>query len=238
MKKSNLFIVIMAIMVSNLAAQSFVPGDQFGITLDVACFQYDEDSGYLEVYYGFFPSLLTFSWSEKEYHAGAKLWTRIRDEKKDQIIIDDYVLIPMTITDTSDVAFRYPLITQAGYAIPFGDYVMEIVAVDSLNESRQDRIEHKISIDKYSDGLDCSELELCSNIVSSTNEDHPFYKNKLEVVPNPTLVFGVTAYPVLFHYLELYNLDSEQNYTVTSSVVDIDGNIKRQTSKQHNYGAV
>ncbi len=56
-----------------------------------------------------------------------------------------------------------------------------------------------------SDSLRVSDIELAFNIVKSDNIKSPFYKNGLEVIPNPTAIYGNTA-PSVSIYLEIYNL--------------------------------
>ncbi|MEX0736999.1 MAG: GWxTD domain-containing protein, partial [Bacteroidota bacterium] len=64
----------------------------------------------------------------------------------------------------------------------------------------------------------------------------PFFKNSLEVTPNPTLVFGVTSHPMVFNYSEFYNLNLEDTYTVKSQVIAQDGKVMKETSKQRKFG--
>ncbi len=56
-----------------------------------------------------------------------------------------------------------------------------------------------------SDSLRVSDIELAFNITKSDNLNSPFYKNSLEVIPNPTAIYGNTI-PTLSVYLEIYNL--------------------------------
>ncbi len=71
-----------------------------------------------------------------------------------------------------------------------------------------------------SDSLRVSDIELAFNIFKSDNTKSPFYKNSLEVIPNPTAIFGNTV-PNLSVYIEIYNLvrnlrlNSDSLYTRT-----------------------
>ncbi len=56
-----------------------------------------------------------------------------------------------------------------------------------------------------SDSLRVSDIELAFNITKSDNTNSPFYKNSLEVIPNPTAIYGNTV-PNLSVYVEIYNL--------------------------------
>lgn len=236
MRRILLLIVLSTFGSIDLIAQSIIPTSPFVTNIDYARFRNDEQSGYLEIYYGFYTNLLTYQWSEGKYRAGVHLWTRLRDEETETFAVNERVLLPVEITDTTDVSLRFPFITQAGYVIPLGDYTLEVVAADSLNPSRRDSTSFVINIDAYTGGVVCSDLELCSKIVSSSKKDDPFFKNSLEVVPNPTLIFGSTAYPVVFHYLELYNLNPQEPYIVKTLIKDSEGRIVKESSKTKKYG--
>lgn len=236
MKKLVFLIVLSSLASTHLVGQDLTPRSSFQINIDYARFRNNEQSGYLEIYYGFYPSLLTYRRSEGKYRAGVQLRTLLRNDKTNVLELNERVTLPLAITDTSDVSYRYPFITQAGYAFPLGDYTLEVVAADSMDPSCRDSLSLKMTIGAYPSGVQCSDLELCSNVKSSRKKDDPFFKNSLEVVPNPTLIFGVTAYPVLFDYLELYNLNPEETYEVKRVILDTEGKISRESSKMRKYG--
>jgi len=236
MKKFGFIAFMVVLYGSILMAQDITPNLSFVVNMDYARFHYDDRSGYLEIYYSFHPYILTYRWSENQYRAGVKLRTRLQNQKTKTLEVNEQAMLPYAVMDTSDVSFRYPFITQAGYAVPLGEYTLEVIASDSLNPSRRDSISLKISIGAYTSEVVCSDLELCSNIKSSVQKDDPFYKNALEVVPNPTLIFGITNHPVVFDYLELYNLNPEETYKVKTLIIDSDGQIVKESSKTSKYG--
>ncbi len=235
----KIFVFLMGLSVlhgANLVAQDIIPTHPFKFDFDYARFRYDEQSGYLEIYHSFHPYLLTFRWSEGKYRAGVKLWTKLKNKKTKAIVVDEYAFLPIVLSDTSEVEYRYPFVTQSGYAVSFGDYTLEVVGSDSINPSHKDSISLTISIKAYPSEVVCSDIELCSSIKSSQSKEDPFYKNSLEVVPNPTIIFGVTTYPVVFHYLELYNLNPEETYTLKKIISAPDDRIIKESSKTRKYG--
>ena len=235
MKKLFLLFMLITFSGANLFAQSLSPMGEFKLNMDYARFRHDDQSGYLEVYYGLYPFLLTYQWSDGKYQAGVRLRTRLIDPKTQAYVVNEQAFLPIAITDTSGTDFKYPFVSQSGYAVPFGDYTLEVVAIDSLNPSRRDSSSLEIRIDAYPDGKSCSDLELCSSIKNSKKQNNPFFKNSLEVIPNPILVFGVTAHPVIFNYLEIYNLDPEETYTVNTLIIDSEDKVIRESSKQRKY---
>jgi len=231
MKKLFLLFMLITFSGANLFAQSLSPMGEFKLNVDYARFHHDDQSGYLEVYYGLYPFLLSYQWADGKYQAGVQLRTRFMNQKTQAYVVNEQALLPIAISDTSGTDFKYPFV----YAVPFGDYTLEVVAIDSLNPSRRDSSSLEIGIDSYPDGISCSDLELCSSIKNSKKQNNPFFKNSLEVIPNPILVFGVTAHPVIFNYLELYNLDPQETYTVNTLIIDSEDKVIRESSKQRKY---
>lgn len=220
----------------DLTAQSLTPKSALMLNLDYARFRYDDQKNYLEVYYGLYPSLLTYHLSAGTHRAGVKLMTRVRQSATRAVLVERRALLPLAIADTSSSAFRFPFTTQAGYIVPFGDYTLEVVAVDSLNPARRDSVNLPIKTQGYPKKLSMSDVELCSRVQMSAKKDDPFFKNSLEVVPNPSLVFGVATHPVVFSYAELYNLDSAATYLAKSQIINDDGQIIKEASRSRKYG--
>lgn len=236
MKRLFFLAILLGLSVAEILAQDLTPTESFILNLDYARFRYDDETGYLEIYYAFHPHLLTYHWSEAEYRAGVLLRTRLKNNETKALVFNERVLLQVVAADTTEASSRYPFITQAGYAVPLGDYTLEVVAGDSLAPSRGDSMNLNISINAYPSGVGCSDLELCTSIKSSQQKDDPFFKNSLEVVPNPTLVFGITAHPVVFYYLELYNLNEGKTYRVQTIIIDSEGNRVQESSKTRKYG--
>ena len=236
MKKIFLFFTILVFCCTCLLAQGLKPFGKLNLNLDYARFRYDAKSCYFEIYYAFYPFQLTYNQQDGKYAAGVKVATQLINKDNKKLIIDDQTYLPIAINDTSETSYRYPFITQAGYVVPLGEYTLSVIAEDSINSTRQDSISLPVSITPYPEKLVCSDLELCSNIKSSSKKGDPFFKNSLEVVPNATLIFGVTAHPVAFHYLELYKLDPNATYTVKNSIMDFQGKVIRESSKSRKYG--
>jgi GWxTD domain-containing protein len=231
-----LFLSIAGVLAATeLLAQAITPGSSFVLNVDYSRFRNDDRSGYLEVYYGFYPSLLTYEWSAGKYRAGVILSTRLISRETNETVLARRSLLRVEESDTSGVWYRYPFVTQAGFAVPFGEYTLEVIAADSLADSRKDSVSMPIEISRYPATLAISDLELSKNIKPSNRKDDLFYKNSLEVVPNPSLVFGVATSPVIFNYIELYNLDPDQVYTVKTEVIDGSGKVLRETSKPRKY---
>jgi GWxTD domain-containing protein len=207
------------------------------INCDIAQFRNTSELGYLELYLGFSPHQLTLHQQAGILHGGVNITIRMKSENSAEPILRRRYYFPIQLTDTSSTALDRMFVSQRGYEIPFGKYRFEIVAIDSFDRSHSDSITFEnIEIASVGTVPHGSDLELCSNITSSTDTTQVFYKNTLYVVPNPSLVFGRMNYPVVFHYVEIYNLNKDSLYTVEVVVKDQNGEIKKNTSRQKHYG--
>lgn len=222
----------------SLAAQP-VQSSPFVLNVDYARFKNDQNSSYFEIYYGFYPRLITLQQKnspQASFAGGVTLLMVLRNAKTGEVLQREHSLLPVVVADTSGNASRSTIITQAGYMLPFGDYRLQVIAIDSLAPSRRDSIELPISLKHLGTTPVLSDIELCSEIKSSEDKGGAFYKNSLEVVPNATLVFGVTGYPVVFHYTELYNLDPARQYSLKMQIIDGSKKVVREASKSRKYG--
>jgi GWxTD domain-containing protein len=217
-------------------AQRVTPSGQFVLNLDYAKFRLNDSSGYLEIYYGYYPRLISYDRRGERFEGALVTHTRLRDLRTNAYVFNRYSTIPVHLADTSEASSRSTLVSQTGHALAMGDYVLEVVVIDSLAPSRKDSLALPISVKAFAGSTICSDLELCSLIKASDQTNDPFYKNSLEVVPNPTLVFGVASHPVMFSYAELYNVAPQQTYTVKTQVVGQDGKVVKETTKPRKFG--
>lgn len=73
------------------------------------------------------------------------------------------------------------------------------------------------------DKISMSGIQLCNDIQKSTDTKSVFYKNTLEVIPNPMGVFGNNL-TSLNYYFELYNLTKAnltENFSIVSQITDL-----------------
>jgi GWxTD domain-containing protein len=237
MKKSLMVLLFGLAAGPILQAQDHTPTGAFVLNVDYARFRYDDQSGYLEIYYAFYPHLLTYVSSSAGMQGGVLLHTKLINNATKAANVDRRMLLPLVISDTSSASFRHPFTSQTGHAVPFGAYTLEIMAADSLNPSRRDSISLGIDIQAYPSTVSVSDVELASRVQPSTKTDDPFYKNSLEVLPNATLVFGVATHPVLFNYTELYGLSPEISYTIKNQIIGADGKTTKETTKTRKYAS-
>jgi len=232
-RQSVTFLVLLAGCVTASFSQA---KSAFVMNVDYARFRYSNEMGYLELYYGFYPKLLTYNSQDGKLRGGIKLKTTITNKSQGTRFLEEAVLIPITASDSNDATFRYTYVAQAGYSLPFGEYLLSVQAVDSLNPERRDSMSLVLSIVPFPSVNGLSDLELCSKIQESADKSDSFYKNAMIVIPNPTLVFGASSTPVLFCYSELYHIIPESTYAVKTKLLDSQDKVVRESTKNRRYG--
>lgn len=226
-------VLVLFSVISPLWGQSSQDG--FILNVDYARFRYDESSAYLEVYYGFYPQLVTLMPAERGFRGAVGLTMNLTNLKTGATVINRQDFLPIVLPDTARATMKSTFINQMGFAIPFGEYTLSVLAIDSLQPHRRDSIQLPITFSRVPSGFALSDLELGSSIKPSQDQSSHYYKNSLEVVPNPTLTFGVTANPILFTYAELYNVKPGSQYTLRSEIVDQRDRVLKEATRMRSY---
>ncbi|MBI4418630.1 MAG: GWxTD domain-containing protein [Ignavibacteriales bacterium] len=235
--KSNVWVLVLAVLAGSLSAQERIdPRSSFVINFDLARFKNNDSTQYVEMYFASFPHLVTLERAGAGFRGFVEIRLKLRDKETGVLALDNRSLVPVDVPDTSGEAYRTTLIAQLGYVVPAGSYDLHVNAIDSLASARQDSFTVNFDVVPQTGSFGISDVELCSNIRRSTNQDDPFYKNLHEVVPNPTLLFGAANHPVIFHYLELYNLNKDETYTIKTILADGGGNPLQEATRKRKFG--
>jgi len=168
-----------------------------------------DSSGYLELYYSFYrPHLLTVNFEEELVKQG-KLSIKIVDLDNDMVVVDNDWLMDIPVSEVEQTTNNL-LVGQMDFPLEFGNYKVNISASDINNPEFEESSSFELLFSPFSEtDLVVSDIQLATAIVTqSTNEESIFYKNSLEVTPNPSLVYG-DSNPVLFFYSEIYGLQNE-----------------------------
>jgi GWxTD domain-containing protein len=215
--------------------QTIDPTSPFILNVDFSRFKNNDTTGYVELYYLFYPGLVTVERGQENTLTGKiMMQVKAREAGSGDIVLNEMRVLPVEVADSAQLASSNTIVSLSGYVLPFGVYEFNVIASDSLNMSRTDSLSFTVTISGLSDATSVSDLELCSRIEQATGQGS-FVKNTLEVVPNATLMYGVTNHPVVFHYIELYNLSTDVEYYVASSVLDATGTQLRLTSRRKTY---
>ncbi len=208
----------------------------FKFYYDICPFKYDDNRLYLELYYSFSQDQLKFLKTTGGFEADGYLELDIKDISKGDFIVQKQYKVPISVADTAGYNKNASLTGQINFLLDSGQYSMKIVASDFNNPSDSLVMEKNLQLVRFSESkLAMSGIELCSNIQKSGEKQGIFYKNTLEVIPNPTCLFGKNI-PGVFYYYEIYNITKENisdNYTVVTQVTDLNNNPIRSSEKKY-----
>jgi GWxTD domain-containing protein len=178
---------------------------QIRMNVDWALFDFDEANVYLEIYYSFLQSDLTF-FKDGDIYSGQ---TMGRFQLfSDETLFKEFIWKNQSaIQDTSELRLNKDIIDKVAFSIPSGTYQCKFCIYDIKDAASADSFSW--NLDAFAPNKDktyLSEIQLARSIKYSPNDNSsPFYKNQLIVQPNPSLIFS-SENPVLFFYIEAYNL--------------------------------
>jgi GWxTD domain-containing protein len=173
---------------------------------DYAQFGYDSTSNYLEIYYSFDQNKLTSELKDNKKYLEGLLEINISDSSTGKVFINKEWKIEHTVLDSTDQVNK-DLVGTIGLKIPDGNYKLIIGGRNNRKETEKFSTEYLNVHHFYNSTLSLSDLQLATNILlDSPNNNSMFYKNSVEVIPAPTIVFGANK-PVVFYYSEIYNLN-------------------------------
>jgi len=228
--KSQRFIFITILFLSLLlSVNSLMAEKEVNFSMDYGRFRYDSSSVYLEVYYVVYPCDIEFQQSATGYEASCALDFSLLNAENDSVLAQDR--IPVTFSkdqvSSSDEDISTGQMGVVKLVIPSGKYHLRMA-------SPSDTVKEEISVSSFSGNkIAMSDLQICSNIITRfEDQEHPFYKNTMKVIPNPSGIFGVER-PLLYYYLEIYNIKTnnvpgEANLKIQAVVADSDGNIRHK----------
>ncbi len=203
---------------------------------DFALFRDEGTKVYMELYYGFNPHELAFVKGSAGYDASGKFTLDIINKASGKTVAMKEYRIPVTLPDTSGKNKDFQLTGQINILLDSGTYTIKITAGDVNDASKTFTLEDEIHLRAFDAGkAGLSTIELSTGIIKSSDENNIFYKNTLEVTPNPSGLYGKNL-SKLYYYLELYGLNQAElgnNFTIVTTLANSDGSEIKNTSKTY-----
>src|SRR4030095_6679060 len=231
MKKLFLVPLCLFILLPNVLSDQV-----FNFDYDYAFFKDESSKIYVEFYYAFNQNELKFVKSGSGYEAKGKIYIDVFSTLAGKNVIMKDFNVPVFLEDTTGKVLNSKLTGQINFLLDTGAYKFNIKAFDYNDTSKFVKESEDIVLKPIpSEIVSSSSVVLASNIAKSTDDQNIFYKNTLEVIPNPSLLFGNNL-SKLYYYIELYNLRPQlmsQNYSVNVNISDIEG--KEIKSEVHHY---
>lgn len=214
-------IIWLLVLSGNLIfSQSMFRGDY-----DYAVFPFDDQSGIVEIYYsfsqlGYEPKIV----NNKELIEGT-LQIKIFDSSNSNIVVNrDWEF--QSKLDSNNLSNNLTGLLR--FQIELGDYSCQIAAADKNNPNAKESVEFDFSIKGMNPNrFSISDILVASSLVqNSKNKESMFYKNTLEIVPNPSSTFGKDL-PVIFFYSEVHNV----NVNIESQKLKIEHHLVNASNK-------
>ena len=179
--------------------------NSIGFDIDVAKFNYDDESVYLEIYYSFAQNTLATELKDSQSFISSDLQVNLSNSKGEAVINENYTLNSAVDTSSDDYK-NEDLIGLLGFKVPNGIYDLKVSVKDNFGSGEIKSFEDEIDLESLSaSDVTISDIELCSKIIQEGADPKSiYYKNSLEIIPNPKNVFGLNL-PILYYYSEFYN---------------------------------
>lgn len=201
--------------------------NRFVLNADYNKFWQNDSTMYVEISTAVYPCFIVLKQDSSGYHGKVRLDVNIQNKSTNTIIHADRFGIPINISDSTSLIRTGSIVNNMTYALGIGSYTVSIFCTDLNDKYRRDSSSFSVDVTKKPDTIALSDIELCSNIAESSDQADRFYKNTYRVIPNPSCRFGSTSLPIVYTYLELYNLNVGTIYAVKMQIVDSKGDIKK-----------
>lgn len=227
MKKNILLVVILSLFVNLCLVNADANAqDKIQCQFDYAVFKGADSKSILEIYYSFYQKSLIYRQNASNgYEAIASLAITIIDANTKEVKFSELYNIPSVVNDTSGNELKKNLVGQINFQLSPGSYDVAISGSDANNPDNKDSVSISIDVRQFDNNPNISDIELSSMIAKSTDTESILYKNTLEVVPNPGVLFGNNLNK-LYYYTELYGLKNigKDNVVFTETISDENNN--------------
>ena len=235
-------LVIWLLFLSGISAQSKLSFD-----FDFARFRYDSTKTYLEIYYSIGQGGLTLYNVDNNHLIGAYLDITLTDTLINNVLVNKrYKSENVIDTSQGELYKNKNLIGKIGYVVPAGKYKLTVTASDITDSTKFIKFNEIINIYNFDGNVySISDIQLATKIITdSQNTNSIFFKNSMEVIPNPHVIY-TEVMPLLFFYTELYNLnlfaDEGRNLNLVQQLYDNNGKVldsKKKIISQKNNSIV
>ena len=231
--KKILFIILFIAAFSSVSLSQ----KKFYFYADYALFRNLDTKSTVEIYFSVNQRDLKYVKAENNYLGQANIEISIFDKGKNKLVFDDLFGLQSKVTDTNKRNLTNKLIGQQNFSLNNGNFIFKLVGSDNTTADKRDSVQFDINISEH-DTLktELSDIQIATGIEKSSNEKSIYYKNGMEVTPNPDALFGMNLKTIYF-YLEIYSLKrnfSGDSIYLLTMVSDASENIIRQSNQSVN----
>lgn len=206
--------------------------------VDTSVFQALEDStrSYVELYILLSSRSLEFQEQGEEFGARVSIRASVVDsagEKK----WDGQWRKEILVASEEDLERGSSILDIAGLMVEPASYTLSVSLRDELSGDSSSVTGELYVPEIPADTLSISQVEMAMEITAS-QEEGDFVKNGLQILPNPTRIYGYKA-PILYFYVEIYDLrfgvDLDSTYTIQQKIFNTSNElVKEYTPKTQN----
>jgi len=198
----------------------------------------NDSTAFVELSTVVYPAMLSVFQDSMGIHKSMELKiVVVRKNDDSSLFIENYHL-PITLKDSTEIKQQKGAINKFIYTLKSGEYRIMIFGYDEMNYRAKDSILFQVNIEKKKK-IECvSDVELCSNIDKSSDMKDCFYKNTYRVIPNPSQTYNVSIIPVVFTYVELYNLKKDMPYVLKTQIVNAKHDIIKSQVRKYRFSGV
>jgi GWxTD domain-containing protein len=221
---------------------------ELNFELDYSRFNYDSSSVYLEFYYELNSKNMQITPSGKGGLVEAIVHLELKNLATNEYSINKNWKI-QSIVDLEKKESK-SVNDVMGFVVAEGKYSLVLTIHDAKDPNLKKTINEKVVIQPVKkDKFSISDIELARNIKKDdADQKSLFYKNSLEIIPNPTMIYSHLS-PAMFFYIELYNLflpDEKADFSFQKILYNSSGKslyknvktIKQQKQSVVEYGVV
>ena len=217
---------------------------------DYARFNYDSSSVYVEFYFELNPRDMRITPTTAGQLCEAVVHLEMKNAATNEIALSkDWKIQSVTPLEEIDSVINR-VSDVMGFVIPAGKYSLLINARDVKDPGMSKTISETVILEPFKSGsYAISDIEIARNLkIDSTDKKSVFYKNSMEIYPNPTMVYTQLS-PVMFFYAELYHListDLNGEFSLIRNLYNSSGvsvqksskNIKQSDQALVDYGVI
>jgi GWxTD domain-containing protein len=178
----------------------------FRLDADLSRFFGAESLTYVELSYGLSEAALTYAHDSGGFRGAVDMDLELRAGGK--TVASRRWIVSRTIPESLAHLSAKNILSIETISLPAGEYTAVLSCRDRIDSTRRDSVVIPVrAVVGDTATIALSDIELCSRITPSADRSSLFYKNTLEVIPNPSRVYG-EGLSVLQFYAEVYNLKS------------------------------
>ena len=225
----RMYTILMTLALLSASAYSLDSRDtdqrsRLRMSADLARFRGDSSVVYVEVYYSFDVSQLTFMKVDGNLRSEIVMSVYFKRSSNDSVVAREAYRIPFSTSDTSLLKTSRYYVDALGFFLKPDVYRLYVVGKDVNELTRKDSFSVAVDLQPIErKQISLSDVELCTSIVPVEKDSTGrFIKNTYEAKPNPSKLFG-QAQPVVFYYLETYNINKNTSPTYYTKLTVTNG---------------